>query len=144
MEQLCNMEKKLKLKENQVMNLKNIKWDWNPITSGFSYSLPTEEPIPTTSQNDEGFKIPNKRSKTVSEMDTSDPIVELNKFQVLAETEPMKIMEKALDQQEETVKSVEKPQPIQIMDQNISPTNKPPPIFIRDRKSWPTTCQYLD
>ncbi|KAG5868861.1 hypothetical protein JTB14_011689 [Gonioctena quinquepunctata] len=77
-------------------------------------------------------------------MDTSDPIVVLNKFQVLAETEPMKIMEKALDQQEETVKSVEKPQPIQIMDQNMSPTNKPPPIFIRDKKSWPTTCQYLE
>ncbi|KAG5888234.1 hypothetical protein JTB14_014478 [Gonioctena quinquepunctata] len=102
----------------------------------------SKEPTPGTS-NDDGFKIPNKKSRIHTKMETSAPIVVLNKFQALAEAEPMKAMEIALDQQEETVKSVEKPQSIQILDQNISPTNKPPPIFIRDKKSWPTTCQYL-
>ncbi|KAG5898352.1 hypothetical protein JTB14_034333 [Gonioctena quinquepunctata] len=78
-------------------------------------------------------------SESDDAMDIYAPNVETNnKFQVLAELE-----KEVQDQQEETVKSVEKPQSIQVMDQNTSPTNKPPPIFIRDKKTWPTTCQYL-
>ncbi|KAG5861334.1 hypothetical protein JTB14_025210 [Gonioctena quinquepunctata] len=106
----------------------------------------SEEPTPGTSYDE--FKIPNKRSKIVSKMDTSPPIVVLNKFQVLAEPEPMKIMEIALDQQK-TVKPVEIPQPMPIKDQNISQTNKPlpilrpPPLVIREKKHWPRINETL-
>ncbi|KAG5884188.1 hypothetical protein JTB14_017075 [Gonioctena quinquepunctata] len=84
--------------------------------------LLSKEPIPGTSRStpliDDGFRIPNKRSRIDNERFEKPPqIVTKNSFAVLSNSGKKPKIDQAMEQKRE----------------NINPTNKPPPIFIREK-----------